>query len=316
MKIVYLGSGDFGIECLNVLAGSQHSLELIVTQPPAPAGRGRKYRPTPAAKWARQHSVAFIEPANVNAFEVIEHIGAFKADLIVVAAFGQKIGSEIISMAPKGIINAHASLVPKYRGAAPINWAIINGDSETGVSIITVVEAIDSGDILAQVKTDIGLDEMAGQLHDRLAKLAGPLVLDTIEAIGSGNATYAKQDHSNATPAPKLKKSDGFLDFCEPAGDLRNRIRGLWPHPGASAVYTSSKTGKSQQVTIAMAEVVEHDNPSALAAGALDANLDVICGKNALRITSIKPAGGCVMDFRSFANGRQTSSGDVFTKIN
>ena len=315
MKIAYLGSGEFGIESLNSLLRSQHSLELVVTQPPHRAGRGRKSRPTPVANWAAEHSVAFIEPENVNLPEVIEQISSFKADLIVVAAFGQRIGNEIIAMPPKGIINAHASLVPKYRGAAPVNWAIINGDSETGVSIITVVEKIDAGDILAQVRTEIGEDETAGQLHDRLGILAGPLLLEIIDSIAGGAAIYTRQDHSQVTLARKLKKSDGFLDFTDSAENLRNRIRGLWSWPGASAVYTSKKTGKSHQVTIAMAQVIEHDNPSDLAVGTLDENLDVICGENALRITRIKPAGSSVMDFKPFVNGRQSSSGDVFTQI-
>jgi len=315
MKIVYLGSGEFGIESLNSLLRSQNSLELVVTQPPHRAGRGRKSRPTAVARWAAEHSVAFIEPENVNLPEVTEQISSFKADLVVVAAFGQRIGNEIIAMPPKGIINAHASLVPKYRGAAPVNWAIINGDSETGVSIITVVEKIDAGDILAQVRTEIDEDETAGQLHDRLGILAGALLLEIIDSIAGGTATYTKQDDSQATLAPKLKKFDGFLDFSDSAENLRNRIRGLWPWPGASAVYTSKKMGKQQHVTIAMAQVIERDNPSNLAVGTLDENLDVICGENALRITRIKPAGSSVMDFKSFVNGRQSSSGDVLTQI-
>jgi methionyl-tRNA formyltransferase len=315
MKIVYLGSGEFGIESLNTLAASRHSLELIVTQPPHLAGRGRKSRPTPVARWAREHSITLIEPENVNTSEVVEEISSFNADVIAVAAFGQKIGNEIIAMPPKGIINAHASLVPAYRGAAPVNWAIINGGKETGVSIITVVEKIDAGDVLAETKTEIGADETAGQLHARLGMLAGPLLLKAIDAINAGTATYTQQDSSQVTMARKLKKSDGYLDFSDSAESLRNRIRGLWPWPGASAVYTSHKTGKSQQVTIAMAQVIECDNVAGLEAGTMNESLDIVCGSNALRITSIKPAGGSIMDFKSFVNGRQCSSGDVFTQM-
>ncbi len=315
MKIVYLGSGQFGIECLNTLISSGHSLQFIVTQPPQPAGRGRKPKPTPVASWADNHSIPYIETDDVNAPEVIKKIAQRLPDLIVVIAFGQKIGSRLISLPPKGAINVHASLLPKYRGAAPINWAIINGETETGISIISLAEKMDAGDILAQAKTDISPDETAGRLHDKLACLAAPLLTATLEKIKTGSAVYAKQDHTKATLAPKLKKSDGFLDFNKPAGLLERAIRGFWPWPGAAAIYSSQKTGRQTQVTMALAEVIETLKPSAPPAGTLDENLNVICGQNALKITKIKPSGGELMDFKDFVNGRQTSPGDLFSKI-
>ena len=315
MNIIYLGSGEFGVECLNALSGSRHALRLIVTQPANPAGRGRKPNPTPVACWADAHSVPFIETDNVNAPDVVETIAGYEPDLIVVIAFGQKIGNDLVNLPPKGAINVHASLLPKYRGAAPINWAIINGESQTGISIITLAEKMDAGQVLAQSRTDIRPDETAGQLHDRLAQIAAPLLLKTIDQIADGTAVYAEQDHSKATLAPKLKKTDGFIDFAEPADVLARKIRGLWPWPGASANYLSKKTGKSIRVTIAGAEVVEMANPPALPAGTFDENLNIICGENALKITRIKPAGSALMDFKAFTNGRQTHPGDTLTKI-
>ncbi|MHC4657713.1 MAG: methionyl-tRNA formyltransferase [Planctomycetota bacterium] len=315
MKVICLGSGEFGIECLNVLTDSSHSLDFIATQPPHPAGRGRKSRPTPVACWAKDRSIPFIETDNINAPDIIDKISEVGADLIVVIAFGQKIGKELINLAHRGAINVHASLLPKYRGAAPINWAIINGESQTGISIISLAEKMDAGDILAQAKTDIGVDETAGQLHDRLAQMAAPLLLKTLDQIDAGTAVYAEQDHSKATLAPKLKKSDGFLDFSDSASALRNRILGLWPWPGASAVYLSKKAAKSQRITIAMAEVVESSNPPGSPVGTLDEHLNVICGQNALRVTRIKPAGSPLMHFEAFVNGRQTRPGDLFMKI-
>jgi len=316
MKIAYLGSGEFGIESLNVLVKSEHNLLFIVTQPPQPAGRGRTLNPTPVAQWAAAHSIPCIETDNVNAPDIIGAINRFKPDLIVVIAFGQKVGNELINLPPKGAINVHASLLPKYRGAAPINWAIINGESETGISIIAVAEKMDAGKIVSQVKTVIGRDETAGELHDRLAKSAAPLLIKMLDQIADGTAVYIEQDHSKATLAPKLKKSDGFLDFNAPAESVRNKILGLWPWPGASAVYLSKKTGKSIRVTIAMAEVVQTANPSGMPAGTLDESLNVLCGNNALKITKIKPEGSRLMDFRDFVNGRQTQLGDMFVKIN
>jgi len=316
MKIVYLGSGQFGIECLNALGRSSHSLQLIVTQPAYPAGRGRKPKPTPAADWAKSHSIASVEAENVNAPEVIEKMAALQPDLIVVVAFGQKIGNRLIELPPSGVINVHASLLPKYRGSAPINWVIINGETETGISIIAISEEMDAGDILAQAKTNIGADETAGQLHDRLAQIAAPLLLKTINKIADGSIIYTEQDRSKVTLAPKLKKSDGFLDFSEPAKSLRRKILGFWPWPGAQAVYVSKKTGKSLRVTVAQACVVENSNPAYLQAGTLDGNLNVICGENALKITKIKPDASRLMDFKDFVNGRATEPGDLFVKIN
>jgi len=315
MQILYLGSGEFGIECLNALEGSSHSLQFIVTQPPHLAGRGRKPSPTPAARWANTHSIPFVETDNVNTPQMIGKIADYKPDLIVVIAFGQKIGNELINLPSKGAINVHASLLPKYRGAAPINWAIINGETKTGISIITLAEKMDAGSILAQSQTDIGPDETAGQLHDKLAQMAAPLLLKTIEQIADGSIIYTEQYHSEATVAPKLKKSDGFIDFNESAESLARKIRGFWPWPGASATYLSKKTNKSIRVNIAMAEVVETSNTTGLSAGTLDENLNVICGTDALKIKKIKPAGSPLMDFKDFVNGRQTQPGDLFIKI-
>jgi methionyl-tRNA formyltransferase len=323
MKIVYLGSGEFGLDCLDALSVSGHDLRFIVTQPPNPAGRGRKPNPTPVAHWANVHSIPFIEVDNVNASEIIEKIAGYEPDLIVVIAFGQKIGNELTNLPPKSSINVHASLLPKYRGAAPINWVIINGENTTGISIITLSEKMDAGQILAQSETDIAADETAGKLHDKLAKVAAPLLLDTLEKIADGTAVYVEQNHAEATLAPKLKKSDGFLDFSEPAEILARKIRGFWPWPGASANFVSQKVrqgtagaaDKPIRVTIALAEVVTLHEPPSILPGTFDEDLNVICGKDALKITRIKPAGSALMAFKDFVNGRQTRPGDSFIKL-
>ena len=315
MNIVYLGSGQFGLECFSALGRSNHSIPLVVTQPPNPAGRGRKPKPTPVAQWASSNSISFIETDNANAPQIIEKIANCEPDVIVVIAFGQKIGPELINLPPKGAINVHASLLPKYRGAAPINWAIINGETQTGISIITLAEKMDAGQILAQSRTDIEADETAGRLHDRLAQIAAPLLLKTLSQIADGATVYSEQDHSKATLAPKLKKTDGLLDFTEPAQTLTRKIRGFWPWPGASATYLSKQSGKSTRVTIAMAQQVRASNAAGLPLGTLDENLNVICGTNTLKITRIKPAGSPLMNFKAFVNGRQTKPGDMFVKI-
>lgn len=315
MKVVYLGSGQFGIESLNALSESNHNLEFIVTAQTHPAGRGRKPKPTPIACWADSHSVPFIESDNVNTPQIIDKIAAHKPDLIVVIAFGQKIGNDLINLPSKGTINVHASLLPKYRGAAPINWAIINGESQTGISIFALAEKMDTGLICAKVTTDIGPDETASQLHDKLAHIAAPLLVETLDKIATGTVVHAKQDNSKATKAPKLKKSDGFLDFDEPAESLRRKILGFWPWPGGSTIYVSKKTGKCNRIILAGAEVAKNSNPAHLAVGILDENLNVICGQNALKITKIKPAGSSLMNFKDFVNGHETQPGDLFMTI-
>ncbi|MHC4413295.1 MAG: methionyl-tRNA formyltransferase [Planctomycetota bacterium] len=315
MRLVYLGSGEFGIDSLNTLLKSNHSLEFIVSQPAQPAGRGRKNRPTPVAQWAQAHSIAFTETADVNAPPIIEKITSYKPELIVVIAFGQKIGSTLTGLPPKGTINVHASLLPKYRGAAPINWPIINGETKTGVSIITVAEKMDAGKILAQSATDIEPTETAGRLHDRLARMAAPLLLETIDKIADGTATYQEQDDAQATLAPKLKKSDGFLDFNDSAESLANRIRGFCPWPGAAAHYISKKTDKRTRLIIAAAEDIENTSKTPLLAGTLDENLNLICGRGALKLIKLKPEGSRLLDFKDFVNGWHCCAGDLFMKI-
>ncbi|MCL5279017.1 MAG: methionyl-tRNA formyltransferase [Planctomycetes bacterium] len=315
MNIVYLGSGEFGVPCLDALKASGHNLCLLVTQPANPAGRGRRPQPTPVAQWAAEQGVSFVETGNVNAPEVVQQIAACRPDVIVVIAFGQKIGKEVVALPAKRAINVHASLLPKYRGAAPINCAIICGETHTGVSIITLADKIDAGDILAQAGTEIGPQETAGELHDRLAQLAALLLLETLGALEAGTATYTKQNDAEATFAPKLRKSDGFLDFHEPAEVLVRKIRGLTPWPGAAACFTSGQTQKSTRVVLVAAEAVPGSGTTQLAPGTFDQERTIVCGVGRLSVQKIKPAGSGRMSFHAFVNGWHVQPGDRLTKI-
>jgi methionyl-tRNA formyltransferase len=330
MNVVYLGSGEFGVPCLDALKVSGHDLCLIATQPANPAGRGRKPQPTPVGQWAGAHSVAFIETENVNSPEAVQRITACRPDVIVVIAFGQKVGKELVALPPKGAINVHASLLPKYRGAAPINWAIIRGETHTGISIITLAEKIDAGDILAQSETAIGPQETAGELHDRLAQSVAPRsLLEVLASLEAGAATYTKQNDAEATLAPKLRKSDGFLDFNEPAEILARKIRGFWPWPGAAASFASGQTQKSTRVVIASAEVLPcvegvppsnrgqdaRDTATPLPVGTFDRERTVVCGAGRLSLQKIKPAGSGLMSFHAFVNGWHLQPGDRLMKI-
>ncbi len=208
----------------------------------------------------------------------------------------------------------HASLLPKYRGAAPINWAIIRGEKETGLSIITLADRMDAGDVLGQLSTDIDVHETAGELHDRLAQMAPPLLLETLDKIEAGTAVYTKQDEFLASKAPKLKKADGHVDFSQSAYVIADMIRGFWPWPGASSHYLNEATGKTVRVTLALADVLWQPTPASAVPGVFDNDLNVICGDGKLGIRKIQPAGSGLMEFRDFINGWHVQPGDRFVE--
>jgi len=313
MKLIFLGSGAFGIPCLNAIGQSKHDLVSLVSQLPHGAGRGRKLTPTPVSQWAQSRDIECLETDNVNTPGALDLIASHRPDILVVIAFGQKIGQALIDSVPHKAINVHASVLPELRGAAPINWAILKGHAESGVSIITLADRIDAGDVLATAATPIGDQETAGQLHDRLAEFAAPVLLDTLDRIELGTAIFTPQNHDQATFAAKLKKSDGYLDFSLSASGVDLKIRGLSPWPGAQADYFSQDTGKILRVTVGSALIVNKANPDNLLPGTLDQDLDVVCGEQALRIETIKPAGKPLMPFKAFVNGRHCQGGDVLT---
>ena len=315
MKILFFGSGFFGIPSLQAIKESENELTSIFTQPAQPAGRGRKQKPTPVALWAMQNNIPCTETDNVNSPQMTQKIAACNAELLLVIAFGQKISPDVINLFQKGAVNVHASLLPKYRGAAPINWALINNDSQTGVSIITLAQKMDAGFILNQTEVQIDPDDDAQTLQDKLALAAPSLLINTISQIAASTAQYTPQDESQVTYAHKLKKSDGFIDFSQPAEAVKNKIRALWPWPGAQTDYVSAKTKKCVRVTIAKAEVIKTPDTKNSTFGLFDRNLNVICGQDNIKILRIKPAGSPLMDFKDFVNGRKTAPGDLLLNI-
>jgi methionyl-tRNA formyltransferase len=314
MKIIYCGCGRFGIESLNALKASRHPILHIITHPEKQAGRGQKLCANDAEQWAKQNNVPFTAVEDINNPNCIELIKKFSSDLLVVIAFGQKISPEIIKIPPKGAINVHGSLLPKYRGAAPINWAIISGETETGVSIITLADKMDAGEILAQAKIKIADDDTADKIHDSLAELAAPLLIETIDKIESGAATYTKQDNSIASKEPKLKKTDGIIDFSMSSQQIHNKVRGLWPWPAVQACFVSAQASKKNPVIIVKTQVA---NPAGKneQAGLIDENFNILCGTGSIKILEIKPHGSKQMDFESFLNGRGRKAGDFFSSF-
>jgi methionyl-tRNA formyltransferase len=243
---------------------------------------------------------------------MVQKVADLKADLLVVIAFGQKVSQEVISLFNHGAVNVHASLLPKYRGAAPIHWAIMKGEEETGISIITLADKMDAGLILAQRTTGILPSDTVRRVHDKLSELSVSTLMETIDKIGAGSATYQEQDPAQVTNAPKLKKQDGYINWDSPASQIVNQVRALWPWPAAETIYVCSKTGKSWRVGISKAIAVDRPPRQGDVTGALDENLNVICGEGALKIIELKPAGSRLMDFASYVNGHQCRMGDLF----
>ena len=313
MRIIYFGSAAFGIPSLEAINTSRHELAAVFTQPARPAGRHRSHpTPTDVCQWAQENDIPFFEAKNINTDEMKEQVAAFKADLLVVIAFGQKVSQDVIALQKYGAVNVHGSLLPKYRGAAPIHYAIMNGEAETGISIITLADKMDAGLVLAQGKTPITADDNFQTVHDRLSHLSVDVLLRTIDELEAGTATFTEQNEAQVTYAHRFQKKDGYIDWNRPAAELVNQIRGLWPWPSAQSVYVSSETGKHWRVIVSRARVVEKVNADDDITGQMDENLHVICGQDALEIIELKPAGSHLMNYEAFVNGHKCQPGDLF----
>lgn len=315
MKIVFFGSAQFGIPCLEAIIGSSHTLAGVFTQPARPAGRHRDPKPTDVALWCAEKKIPCVESDNVNTPEMQARIAACGGELLVVIAFGQKISQPVIDLHRFGAINVHGSLLPKYRGAAPIHWAMMRGERETGISIITLAQRMDAGQVLAHKSLAIVPEDTFQTLHDKLSALSVPALMETIDAIETGQAVYAHQDEKLVTMAPRLKKEHGYIDWSRPAEEIANQIRALCPWPGAQSVYVSSHTGRSWRVNLCKAAVIDQHNELGDIPGLIDDNLNVICGWDRLKILAIKPAGSDQMTFEAFARGRNSQTGDLFLPI-
>ena len=307
MKLVFCGSGSFACPSLRAVVQAGHEVAGVVTQPARPAGRGGHVRPTPLAEQARQLGLKVMEFPSINAPDSVAAIGALSPAVLCVVDFGQLVRQEVRDLAPLGAFNLHGSLLPELRGAAPVNWAIIRGYTRTGVTTFSLVDRMDAGPIYLQEALDIDPRETAEELRQRLAQVGAGAVCRTLELLAGGAAAPQPQDDARVSLAPKLKKSDGYLDFAGDAASLRNRIRGAWPWPGGQCVF-HHRSGKQTALTLACAAVSELDSP--LTPGALDAQGLVATGRGRLGIEQLKPAGGRLMSWRDFVNGYRAGEGD------
>jgi methionyl-tRNA formyltransferase len=234
MRIVFIGTGAIGVPTLNALQRSEHELVAVVTQPDKPAGRDQELAASPIKKaLGRNQMVPIFQPRRIKDPESIAHIRQCNPDVLVVVAYGQILPRDLLEIPALACLNLHASLLPRWRGAAPIQAAIAGGDQETGVTVMYMDEGLDTGDILLQRKTGISPEETARSLHDRLATIAPPALLESLRLLRDGKAPRQKQDNALATYAPKLKREDGRIDWSQPAEVIERKIRAYNPWPGA-----------------------------------------------------------------------------------
>jgi methionyl-tRNA formyltransferase len=233
MKLAFFGTPEFAVPCLDTLIHSGHEIKAVITQPDRPAGRKHEVLPTPIKLLAQKHSLLVMQPEKVKSREFLEEYKKFDLDLNVIIAFGQILPDELIYHPEYHSINIHASLLPRYRGASPINWAIINGDTHTGITYQFIEQKLDAGDIIHAEKIRIKETDTSITIHDRLSKLSAGTVLKIIESIENKTFTRTKQDETQATYVTLLKKGDGKIDFNLPAEKIINKIRGLLPWPTA-----------------------------------------------------------------------------------
>jgi methionyl-tRNA formyltransferase len=312
MRIVFLGTPDFAIPSLEALVDAGHDVAAVVTQPDRPSGRRRKMTESPVKAFAQERGLPVHTAEDINDASMVDTLAELAPDLIVVAAFGQKLGPEVLNLPRHGCINVHASLLPRHRGAAPVAHAILAGDPETGVTLMEMAESIDTGAMLAQEAVPIGSSETAGELEERLARLGARLLLDTVGAIAGGWVEPIPQDESKKTRAPSLRKKDGLIDWSRSAEYLDRFARAMSPWPGA---YTFWHRPEKQPLRLVVkdAEPDARSDDGAEEPGTVlsadDGRLTVQTGEGVLHVLRLQPAGKRPMPTGDFLRGHDLGPG-------
>jgi methionyl-tRNA formyltransferase len=305
VRVVFLGSGSFAVPCLEALLDAGHEVAALVTQPDREKGRGQALAPPPTKPVAERRGIPVLQPRRVREPEAQEALRRLAPELQVVVAFGQILPRSVIDMAPRGTVNVHASLLPKLRGAAPIQWAIANG--ETGVTTMLIDEGLDTGPTLLSRATPIGPDETAADLEPRLARLGAELLLETVRGLEDGTVTPKPQDHSRATLAPLLKKEDGRIDWSFPAARVASRARGFHPWPGAFTLH-AGRLVKALRVRQAPGAEGGVDAGTVTAVG--PDGVTVACGGgSAVRLVEVQPESRNAMPAAAWAMGARLRPG-------
>jgi methionyl-tRNA formyltransferase len=306
-KIVFMGTPEFAVPSLEILITHDYPVVAVVTQPDRPKGRGRHMIFSPVKTCAQSHGLIILQPERVRNSEFIEHLRTLCPDIIVVAAFGQILPWEILELPPKGCVNVHPSLLPKYRGAAPINWAIIRGETKTGVTIMLMDEGMDTGDILMQEETPVAPGETSGELHDRLAGMGADLLIKSIEMIATDTITRTPQDPCFATYAPRLKKEDGLIRWDSEVHHIVNLIRGLSPTPGA---YSLLK-GKTLKIFSATEEEALMKDMPGTVARETEKGLPIAAKNGYVYLQDVQIENKKRMPVHDFLRGFRISHGDI-----
>lgn len=306
LKIVFLGTPDFAVESLRRIHEGGYNIVGVITMPDKPAGRGHKLLHSPVKQYAVANNLPLLQPVNLKDPQFVEELRDLGANLFVVIAF-RMLPEVVWSMPELGTFNLHASLLPKYRGAAPINWAVINGDTETGVTTFFLKHEIDTGDIIRQERIEIAPSDNVGDVHDRLMMLGAELTIDTIEHIIDGDLKPIPQDEilqgAEPTPAPKIFKDTCLIDFTQPAINVHNLVRGLSPYPAA---WTTLELKDREPITIKVFEtkVLDYNEPLTPGKFTIDGqHLYVDCKDSRVEILSLQPAGKKRMPSADFLRG-------------
>ena len=311
VRTIFMGTAAFAVPSLEALFNSNFiDLVAVVTRPDRPAGRNLKVQPSAIKQVALGFNIPVLQPEKAKDEIFIAQLAELTPQLIVVAAYGQILPTAILNLAPYGCINVHASLLPKYRGAAPIQWAIINGELETGITIMKIDEGLDSGPILTQKSIPIEPDDTAQTLHDKLAQMGSELLVETIPFYVHGNLTPRFQDDSQATYAPKITKEQTHIDWNLSAEAIANRIRAFNPYPGAYSFLNDGKKSSMLKIWQAIPSNETGTVPGSIIAIHKDSFI-VCCGMGSLKITVVQPESGKVMNVVDFLAGHKLSVGQI-----
>lgn len=306
-KILFMGTPEFAVPSLQGLLRHGYEVMGVVTQPDRPKGRGKQTAPPPVKTFALKHEIPVFQPERVRSADFLEFCGRLSPDLVVVVAFGQILPKELLEIPRLGCINVHPSLLPKYRGAAPLNWAIIRGETKTGVTIMQMDEGMDTGDMLLKQETQIGPGETFGELHDRLAVMGGQMLIRTIDNIEHGSVRRIPQDHTAATYAPRLRKEDGLIRWDANAREIVCLVRGLSPVPGAFAFLAGR--------TLRIFQAVALDEPAAAPHGTIfttSETLLVAASDAFVCLLDVQLEGKKRMPTGDFLRGYRIGSGERF----
>ncbi len=306
MRVLFMGTPDFAVPCLEILIEEGHTVVGVVSQPDQPKGRGHKLQPPPVKARALEHGIPVFQPTKLKDGSFQEVLDETKPELIVVVAYGKILPKYILDYPKYGCVNVHASLLPKYRGAAPIQWSVINGEKVTGVTTMYMAEGLDTGDMIEKSETEIGRTETYGELHDRLSVMGAELLKKTVEKLENGTAEREVQKDEESCYAPMLNKETGHIDWSKSAEEILNLIRGTNPWPMAFSLYEDVP----MKLIVATKGEKQDKNPGKILS-AEKSGICIACGDGSVLVTELQMQGSKRMDVASYLNGHEIRVGTI-----